>query len=147
MTRIKACLLAGSLLWIGGLGVVASLNIGSEWTLFGKTFFDILDYLTSSWLMPLGGLLMAIFSGWILNKTVMQDEIGLGTGIMYQLWLFTMRYITPLAIIVVFLNVLGVISLSTQDKKPKAHLLWSWAYDNTPILKHFMLVSLFAERT
>ena len=110
MTRFKACMLAGSLLWLGGLGVVASLNIGSEWTLFGKTFFDMLDYLTSSWLMPLGGLLMAIFSGWILKKTVMQDELGLSSTVMHKLWLFTMRYITPLAIIIVFLNVLGIIS-------------------------------------
>ncbi|WP_409525770.1 sodium-dependent transporter [Nitrincola sp. MINF-07-Sa-05] len=111
MTRIKACMLAGGLLWLGGLGVVTSLNVGAEWTLFGKTFFDMLDYLTSSWLMPLGGLLMAIFSGWVLKKTVMQDELGMGKGLLYQLWSFTMRYVTPLAIIIVFLNALGIISL------------------------------------
>ena len=110
MTRIKACLLAGGLLWLGGLGVVTSLNVGEEWTLFGKTFFDMLDYLTSSWLMPLGGLLMAIFSGWILKKTVMQDELGMGSGMLYQLWSFTMRYVTPLAIIIVFLHALGIVN-------------------------------------
>ncbi|MBY4675408.1 sodium-dependent transporter [Marinobacterium arenosum] len=111
MSRAKACALTGLLLWVGGIGVVLSLNIGAEWTLFGKTFFDMLDYLTANWMMPLGGLMMAIFCGWVLSRETTIDEMGMGKGLLYKAWLFTLRYVSPIAIIVVFLNALGVIQL------------------------------------
>lgn len=111
MTRGKACVVTGALLWVGGFGVVASLNIGADITIAGKTFFDILDYLTANWLMPLGGLLMAIFCAWVLKRSDMQEELAMGNGLLFNAWTFTMRYVTPIAIIIVFLNALGVISL------------------------------------
>jgi len=110
-SRLKACVTSGLVLWILGVGTVLSFNIWEQHKIFGKNFFELIDFLTANLMMPLGGLLVAIFSAWIINSKVAEQELGLGKGICFKLWQLTMRYLTPIGIVVVFLNALGVISL------------------------------------
>lgn len=94
-------------------GILASLSFGiwKEVKIFNMGFFDLFDNLTSKVFMPLGGLLIAVFTGWILNKNQVKDELsthGRFPTRYYKVYLFLVRYITPLGIIIVILNQMGL---------------------------------------
>ncbi|TNF38821.1 MAG: sodium-dependent transporter [Gammaproteobacteria bacterium] len=108
MNRIYATVWLGMITWVLGIGSVLSFNIWSNKKWFGMTFFDLLDFLTANIMLPLGGLLIAIFAGWILKEKSSQSELDT-TENGYALWRFLVRYITPVAVMIVFLNVIGVI--------------------------------------
>ncbi len=108
LSRAMAASTCGIITWLVGLGTVFSFNLLSPAE--GKTsFFDMLDFLTSNIMLPLGGLLIAIFAGWLMSEKSLQDELAMGHGIGYKLWHFLLRYIAPLAVLAVFLNVIGVL--------------------------------------
>ena len=108
LTRAKAAAVAGFVAWVLGLGSVLSFNYWSELTLFGRTYFDNMDYLTSNVLLPLGGLLVAIFSGWLMTKQSTQAELELNE-LWYSVWRFLVRFIAPLGVLLVFLNAINII--------------------------------------
>jgi len=108
-SRIGACVLAGGLTWLVGLGTVVSFNIAEEVKLFDKTFFDLLDYLTSNIMLPLGGLAMAIFVVWVMPKRAVVDELDIGESAQFSLWFNLVKFVTPIAVIIVFLKAIGLI--------------------------------------
>ena len=93
----------GFLCWLLGLGSVFSFNIAADYTLFGKTFFDLVDYLTSNILLPLGGLGIAIFAGWVMKRTTVQKELDFKSYALYVAWTLSIRFIAPLAVFVVLI--------------------------------------------
>lgn len=109
MSREIACLWSGLITWVAGLGTVFSFNIGSEFKIFGKTIFDLLDYLTANLMLPIGGFCIAVFAGWVMNKADSQQELELETPWHYQIWKFLVCYISPAAVFLVFLNVIGIL--------------------------------------
>lgn len=77
----------------------------------GKTLFDLLDFLTSNVMLPVGGFFIAIFVAWLMNNSKVAEELDASPqNKSYRLWRFLLRYITPVGIGLVFLNVIGVIS-------------------------------------
>lgn len=106
--RLKAVVLSGVALWLLSLGTVLSFNLWSEFTLFGKTFFDSLDYLTTNLMMPLGGLGTVLFTGWVLSRATVQEALGINHPQLFKLWWLVLRWLTPLGILVVFLHTLGL---------------------------------------
>ncbi len=108
MNRIYASVWIGAITWFMGLGTVFSFNIWSGQKIFGKTFFDLLDYLTANIMLPLGGLLIAIFAGWLMSKESSFSELNTGKGV-YNIWDFVIRFVTPLLVMIIFLNAIGVI--------------------------------------
>ncbi len=111
ISRVKAATGAGTAVWLLGIGSLFSFNVWADYKLFDKTFFDLTDYLTSNVMLPLGGLLIAIFSVWMMSAEVSRGELGLRDGFGYRLWRFMVRYIVPVAITLVFLNVTGLLGL------------------------------------
>lgn len=109
VSRRRASVLAGFATWLLGLLTVFSFNIGSTWTLFGKTMFDLLDYLTANIMLPLGGLLIAVFAGWVMNENSSRDEFNLKPDFIYLTWRFITRFVTPAAITIVFIKIIGLI--------------------------------------
>ncbi len=116
MTRVKASALAGIISWLLGLLTVLSFN---HWA-FSFPFagvikengiFDIFDILTSNIMLPIGGLLVAIFASWLMSRTSSVEELGLGDGKAYQAWRFAVRYIAPFGVIIIFLNAIGLFKL------------------------------------
>lgn len=112
--RIQAASLAGAITWATGLLTVFSFNIWSDVRPLGaidifrdKTIFDLLDYLTANILLPLGGMLIAVFAGWMMSREATRDELGLGDSPGYRLWRFLVRYITPTAVLIVIVNLLA----------------------------------------
>jgi NSS family neurotransmitter:Na+ symporter len=106
LTRTRAALLVGGLIWLIGIAVLLSFNAWSEIKLFGLTIFDQLDKLTTNILLPLGGLLMALFAVWVMHAAHAQEELALNDR-HYRRWLFATRYVAPAAIVLVFLNLVG----------------------------------------
>ncbi len=109
MTRRRACWWSGSLTWFVGLGTVFSFNLIEKVTWFDKNFFELIDYLTANIMLPLGGLLIAVFAGWLMSQPSSSDELQMGDGVAYPLWRFLVRYVTPFGVGIVFLNAVGVI--------------------------------------
>ena len=116
VNRIYAAVWIGICTWVLGIGSVLSFNLWSDYTwsvpfLFdNKNFFDTLDYITANLMLPLGGLFIAIFAAWLMREESTRDELET-YDIFYRGWRFLVRFVTPVAVIIVFLNVIGVISL------------------------------------
>jgi len=110
MNRIYASVWIGMATWLMGLGTIFSFNLWSDKKWYGKTFFDLLDYLTANIMLPLGGLLIAVFAGWVMSKQSSKAELNT-TEDGYNVWDFLVRYITPVMVMIVFLNVIGVIKV------------------------------------
>jgi NSS family neurotransmitter:Na+ symporter len=110
-SRRNATMISGGIIWLLGLLTVFSFNIGQEWTLFGKTAFGLLDYLTANIMLPLGGLLIAVFAGWAMKKASTQEELAIGNKILFHFWLILIRFISPLAILLVFVNLIGLLNI------------------------------------
>ena len=106
--RVHAAVTSGMVTWSIGLGTVFSFNIWSDFQLFGKNFFELLDYLTANVMLPIGGLLIAVFAGWLMSERSSRDELHLRDQHSYALWHFLVRFITPVGVTAVFLNVIGV---------------------------------------
>jgi len=108
-SRVRAAVLAGAAVWVLGIACLLSLNQWSGYTLFGKGVLDLFDYLTANILLPLGGILIAVFAGWVLPRRATQDELGMGDGAGYRIWRFLVRYVSPVAVALVLLNALGLL--------------------------------------
>jgi NSS family neurotransmitter:Na+ symporter len=102
-------MLCGGITWLVGLGTVFSFNIWKTYTVFGKTVFDVLDFLTSNIMLPLGGLLIAVFVGWSMRESSVRDEIAMSSDWLFQVWRFLIRFVTPVGVMLIFLNVIGII--------------------------------------
>ena len=114
VNRIYASVWIGLLTWFVGLGTVFSFNIWKEKTLTipflfeDLTFFDVLDYLTANVMLPLGGLFIALFAAWVMKEQSTREELATYPWL-YKIWNFLISFVTPLAVIVVFLKAIGVI--------------------------------------
>ncbi|MGR9099577.1 MAG: sodium-dependent transporter, partial [Gammaproteobacteria bacterium] len=95
--------------WLLGLGTVFSFNIWSDFKIFDRTIFDLLDYLTANLMLPLGGFFVAIFAGWVMRQKDSEEELRMGSESAYRIWKFLACYVSPAAVFLVFLNVIGLI--------------------------------------
>lgn len=109
LTRLQAAWLIGLTDWVLGIAVLLSFSAWKDVRLlFGLGIFDTLDKLTTNILLPLGGLLMALFAGWVMKTLHVQEELNITTQ-PYRLWRFTIRFVSPLAIIAIFLYLFGLV--------------------------------------
>ncbi len=111
-TNIKRHVAAWSIgiaVWLLGIAVVLSFN---EWKaikiIFELNIFETLDKLTSTILLPLGGLLMAIFAGYFMRRDHAQEELDLNNNA-FGLWRIANNFIAPIAILAIFLYLLNFI--------------------------------------
>lgn len=91
--------------WLVGIACLLSFNYWEAIKLIGdRTIFDSLDYLTTNIMLPLTGLGVAIFCGWIINQSETRDELRNASNSLYSLWRFLLRYIVPALVLIVFIN-------------------------------------------
>ena len=109
ITRARSAAIAGLIAWVLGIGSVLSFNLWQDYRLFDKSYFDIMDYVTSNIMLPLGGLLIAVFTAWLISRKAVIEELGLGEGILFQMWLFVVRYVAPMGVVIVFLHAVDII--------------------------------------
>ena len=108
-----ASLVTGGCIFLG-VFCSLSLGVGSEYTLFGLTLFDLFDFVTAKLMLPLGGLFIALFTGWYLDKKIVWEEIS-NRGTLrlpfYKLLIFILKFIAPVAIVLIFIKELGFLKL------------------------------------
>ena len=106
-TRAESAIAVGLLIWAVGVGTVLSFNVLSGFTFLRGTIFDNLDYLTINVMLPLGGVLITFFAGWIMCRNSTSDELG-SHGTLYKLWRILARFVAPIGILFVFLKAVGL---------------------------------------
>jgi NSS family neurotransmitter:Na+ symporter len=113
MKRATAAVLVCSSVFVLGLGTVFSFNLWSEWrplsfiprfAEFG--YFEILDYLTANLMMPIGGLLLALFVGWRLQPIAIREELQIRNPLLFHAWFWMLRWVAPVSIALVLWSVL-----------------------------------------
>ena len=115
-SRRRAALLAGVGAAIVGipsaLSGSTSLFGSSMAALVGANWFDTVAYLSNNFMLPLGGLGIAVYTGWRMNEAIRHDHFLSGSrlGVFYKSWLFLLKFVVPVAIVLVFLHAVGVIS-------------------------------------
>jgi NSS family neurotransmitter:Na+ symporter len=103
-TRHRAAILMGVAILL--LGVPAALSgttelFGAQFAgVFGKNWFDLVDYLCSNWFLPLGGLFIALYVGFAMPAEQRKYEYthGSSLGGTYGVWLFFLRWVAPVGI-------------------------------------------------
>lgn len=115
-SRGQTTLIAGGITFILGIpsAVAGAKGLFPEWSsIYGKDFFDSLNFLTSNWMMPIGGLVTLIFVGYILQKDVIREEFLRGSQwrILFSIWLVFVRVIAPLGVLLILLQDTGIINL------------------------------------
>ena len=113
VNRIWASVVTGILAWVLGVLTVLSFNRWAfSFRFSGKLkengIFDILDILTTNIMLPLGGLFIALFAAWVMKREMSKGELAIKNEKMFDLWYFLVRYVTPVGVTMVFLNVMGV---------------------------------------
>ena len=98
MSRKKGATLVTSTILV--LGTLCSLSFGplSHVTLFDRNIFEMFDDLSGRFLLPIGGMLISIFAGWVLDRKLYRDEISNGGDLKtpyFKMLIFSLRYITP----------------------------------------------------
>ncbi len=131
MRRIKATVWTGLIIWLIGLATIFSMTgttlkdivqpllaaIGMEDIalnsgLFQYNLFQIIDFFTASLMLPLGGMMIAIFAGWVMDRDSTEQEFSFRNRYVYPVWYFMVRYVTPVLVLLVFLNIIGLFSFS-----------------------------------
>jgi neurotransmitter:Na+ symporter, NSS family len=102
-SRVVGAVAVGGLAWLVGLGSAFSTNIWADVKIVGDmNFFDTMDYVSNNIMLPLGGVFIALFAGWILDKKILEDQMSRDTAF-YPLWRFLTRFIAPAAVSLVFI--------------------------------------------
>ncbi|MFF0827020.1 sodium-dependent transporter [Brevibacillus sp. NPDC003359] len=109
--RKRLAWVIGLLIFIVGVPSALSFGVWSEVTLFGKSIFDAMDFLVSNILMPLGAMLISIFVPLKMKRETLINELGAHTSLgkrLFIIWLLMIKYVAPIAILAVFLQMLGI---------------------------------------
>lgn len=105
--------------WFAGIGIfligipsALSYGVLSEVSLFGKSIFDLADYLVSNILLPIGAFLISLFVSFKIPRNALLNELRLGSNLsitLFQAWFVLIRFVVPVVIVIVFLDTVGVI--------------------------------------
>jgi NSS family neurotransmitter:Na+ symporter len=123
-SRPKAAIIIGSTIFAVGVLVAFSMSEGfllASWTAgFGMSLFDTFDFIASNWLLPAGGLLIAIYAGWFLPAKVRNSELAGHGSAMILGWLFLLRFVAPGMVLLVLAQKIGL-----YDANELLHSIWN----------------------
>ncbi|MBR4339887.1 MAG: sodium-dependent transporter [Bacteroidales bacterium] len=111
MKRVTATFLVSLLVF--ALGTVCTLSFGpfADMQIMGKTFFECLDHLTATYMMPIGALCIILFLGWRYPKAEVFDELtnqGRLKAGYFRVYYFVLRFFAPIALfIILIMGILG----------------------------------------
>lgn len=104
LSRVTATIVVCGLAWLLGIGTVLSFNEWSEFKFMGRTIFDNLDFVTANIMLPLGGILIAVFVGWFMKERHVAKEASMKSTLIYNVWRVMVRFVSPLAVLYIFVN-------------------------------------------
>ena len=101
------------------LGILSSLSMGllKSYTLFGLNFFNLLDFVTAKIMLPLGGMMICIFTAKRVDKLLLKEEVtnhGTIRFYFFNTYAFFVKYIAPIGIGLIFFNELGLLKWFTK---------------------------------
>lgn len=99
--RVRTSWLVGTLIFVIGIPSALSFGVLSNISIFGRSIFDAVDFLTNNIGMPLGALFISIFAGYYYSTKISKEELNT-SPIMYYVWLTLIRFVSPVAIIIIF---------------------------------------------
>jgi len=115
MIRKRATIIATLSISVLGIFAAVSWGWGKNLTIFKKTLFGLLDFTSANILLPLGGLLIVVFIGWYYGRKRTAEELSSG-GIFkakyMAFFMFIVKFVAPIAIALIFLNVFGIFNFS-----------------------------------
>ena len=93
----------GFIAWTLGIFSALSFDLLAGFTPIGdKNFFDSLDFLSNQVLLPLGGIFIAIFVGWVMKRSDVFEELNLKEGLVLKAWFFLLKFVSPLVVGLIF---------------------------------------------
>lgn len=104
LSRKQAASLVALLTWIVGLASVLSLNHWSEVRIAGFAIMDFIELLANDFMLPLGGLLTAIFAGWVLSHRIVQEQLEEVPEPIFAAWRILVRYVSPILVGIVLVR-------------------------------------------
>lgn len=109
-SRFSASIVCGLVIWCLGVVIILSFNYWSfSFDYFGYEknlgFFDTLQIITSNFLLPLAGILLALFAGWAIDKNISREQLNLKYKFIFDIWLWLMRIIIPLILFTVMFSI------------------------------------------
>ncbi|WP_321337150.1 sodium-dependent transporter [Breoghania sp.] len=104
--RVQATIGIGMVIFLLGVPSSLSQGIWADYKIFGMAFLDLLDFLTANIMLPISGLMVAIFVGWVMGPRAANEVTvdGEHPGILLTLWIFILRFIAPVAILAILIN-------------------------------------------
>lgn len=115
-SRKKALLIGAVICFF--LGIPCALSpvkgIFPAWSaIYGRSFFDTISFITASWIMPIGALFASIFIGWKLERKTMHTQFleGVKQKSVFGPWWFSIRWIAPIAVVLIILHETGIFNL------------------------------------
>lgn len=112
MSRNKATILNTAIALIFGTLCALSFNCLDNITIVGMTIFSIFDYVSSNILLPAGGMFISFFAGWLLDRSFIHDQLTNNGSVKVRVTkaiIFSLKYVAPTGIILVFLSSLKLI--------------------------------------
>ena len=113
-SRPMAAVIAGGASWLLGIGSVLSFNLWSAWRPLGaipafshSTFFEVMDYVSSNILLPIGALLVSLFVGWRVSQVIVAEQLEETTPLGRRVIVWLLRYVCPLALAVILVTALA----------------------------------------
>jgi len=113
LSRAKAAIATIAACWVVGIGSVLSFNLWADWHPLGalplfsdKTFFSVVDYVSSNVLLPIGAFFTSAFVGWRLSRAIIAEELEETTPFGRRMTVWLLRYLCPLALATVFASTL-----------------------------------------
>ncbi len=110
-SRLKSSILMSLFFYlIGIIALLSNIDGYKEALTWGdKNFFDWIDFVTAAIMLPLGGLIMAVFVGFVIEKQRVESIMRPQLGFAFDIWYFSLRYITPVAMFVVMLSLMDIL--------------------------------------
>ncbi len=109
--RKQLAVISGFAIWVTGLGSVLSFSVAADVHPLGfagidKNFFGLADFTVANLLLPANALLIAVFAGWVLKSTSVNEEFKTDPAAWKIYWRFANRFIAPVAIVIVLTDLL-----------------------------------------
>jgi NSS family neurotransmitter:Na+ symporter len=111
ISRNKGTVITGFIIWCVGVLNALSFNVlaNIKINFYGKkSIFDFLDFLASNFLLPIGGIIIAVFVGYVIDKKYLKQEIK--NPFLYKLIYLNIRFFSPVAVFIVLLKMVGIIN-------------------------------------
>ena len=109
ISRLKALTILGSVTYVMGiLALISNIETLNGYVTFsGKGFFDILDFMSASIMLPLGGMVVAFFVGFVIQRERLYSLLSpYMSDTLFNIWYFSIKYVTPAGVLLVMLNAL-----------------------------------------